>query len=309
MNPRIISFLKICSSLILISIALYKLDLLHVYQLMQDINISTYLMSLSCFIVCVCLTTLRWHVLLTFFGYRQFSNVSLCLATYIGHFFNQVLPSSIGGDIYRALWVKDIISLKKSSALLISDRLYGVFATSLIFFATTPFLIHPLPLRLTLITWGTSIGSILAILIIIILTQKLRRSVRFISFFETISCILLETYHNKKTFLSLILLSTFNIFIYVLPFYFILKDMHVGISIYDLYYISPMVIIVSALPISFAGWGVREGAFAFGMVCLGYDIQLALTSSILFGAIQMVSALPGALLFVITQSHKKRSES
>jgi len=56
----------------------------------------------------------------------------------------------------------------------------------------------------------------------------------------------------------------------------------------------PAVMLVSMAPISFAGWGVREGAMIFGLGLLGIPAADALAVSVAFGILQFLLGLPGA---------------
>ena len=52
-------------------------------------------------------------------------------------------------------------------------------------------------------------------------------------------------------------------------------------------------LLLSMLPISLAGWGVREAAMVTGMGLLGVPAGLALTTSVAFGISMIIASLPG----------------
>ena len=60
----------------------------------------------------------------------------------------------------------------------------------------------------------------------------------------------------------------------------------------------PAVLLVTAIPISFAGWGLREGAMValFAFAGLGADTALAL--SLAFGVAYLAASLPGCALWL-----------
>ena len=60
----------------------------------------------------------------------------------------------------------------------------------------------------------------------------------------------------------------------------------------------PLVVLLQTLPISIAGWGVREGAMVeiFALVALPADAALAI--SLLFGIALALSSLPGGVIWV-----------
>jgi len=51
-------------------------------------------------------------------------------------------------------------------------------------------------------------------------------------------------------------------------------------------------------PISFAGWGVREGATIVGLGLLGIAATDALAVSVAFGCLQLVLGVPGGALWL-----------
>jgi len=61
----------------------------------------------------------------------------------------------------------------------------------------------------------------------------------------------------------------------------------------------PPVVLLTILPISLAGWGVREGAMIGFFLLVGADYSRVLTFSILYGLLALASSLPGLLVYLI----------
>jgi hypothetical protein len=57
------------------------------------------------------------------------------------------------------------------------------------------------------------------------------------------------------------------------------------------------------LPISFAGWGLREGAMVVAFRLAGVPAEAALGASILFGLCLLASSLPGAVIWLGQRRH------
>jgi hypothetical protein len=70
------------------------------------------------------------------------------------------------------------------------------------------------------------------------------------------------------------------------------------IRLVDLLAVFPWVILATALPISIAGWGVREGAMIWGLSLVGGRSGEALALSLLYGIVTIVAALPGVLFWL-----------
>ena len=65
----------------------------------------------------------------------------------------------------------------------------------------------------------------------------------------------------------------------------------------------PPVILLTILPISLAGWGVREGAMVGFFLLVGADKSKVLSFSILHGLVALVASLPGLAVY-LTQKNK-----
>ena len=63
--------------------------------------------------------------------------------------------------------------------------------------------------------------------------------------------------------------------------------------------IFPFVLLLSMLPISLAGWGVREGAMVMFFGLIGLSAKISLSASLLFGICMFLAALPGGVLWLI----------
>jgi hypothetical protein len=65
----------------------------------------------------------------------------------------------------------------------------------------------------------------------------------------------------------------------------------------------PLVGLMMVVPISIAGWGVREGVMVVGFGYLGVAPEAALALSILYGLLILAIALPGGAIWMFKKSH------
>lgn len=70
-------------------------------------------------------------------------------------------------------------------------------------------------------------------------------------------------------------------------------------SLLDCLAVTPFSIIAAAMPVSLAGWGVREGAFAAGFALLGLPAEGAVAVSLLIGASVLLMSLPGGVIWLL----------
>ncbi len=71
----------------------------------------------------------------------------------------------------------------------------------------------------------------------------------------------------------------------------------------------PTVILVMVLPISIAGWGLREGAMVSAFALVGVSVEDALVLSLGFGFATVVVGLPGAFIWLLTGGSHARDHS
>ncbi len=64
----------------------------------------------------------------------------------------------------------------------------------------------------------------------------------------------------------------------------------------DLAPLAFVVLLVSAVPVSVAGWGLREGAAAWVFAAVGLGAAQGLTVSVVYGVTALVATLPGAVV-------------
>ena len=67
--------------------------------------------------------------------------------------------------------------------------------------------------------------------------------------------------------------------------------------------IVPPVILFTVIPVSVAGWGVREGAMVTLFAMIGADKAAVLAMSIIFGFILIAASVPGLLVYLQGRHH------
>ncbi len=60
----------------------------------------------------------------------------------------------------------------------------------------------------------------------------------------------------------------------------------------------PPALLLTVLPVSLAGWGVREGALVGLFVLIGAPRATVLTCSLLYGFNNLVASLPGLVVYL-----------
>jgi hypothetical protein len=73
------------------------------------------------------------------------------------------------------------------------------------------------------------------------------------------------------------------------------QDMHLPVLALDCFVLIPLLMLFAALPISIAGWGVREGVMVAALSLLGVQAEKAVVLSVLIGCMALFNGLIGAI--------------
>lgn len=221
--------------------------------------------------------------------------------TMIGHFFNQFLPSSVGGDVVRTWSAYKLgLTLGHATTSALLDRISGLIGLLILIVIGIPYLLTRTGNPYALATVGAiAIAGVLGLTALMVLdkltflTQRWKIAVKLGVFSQQMRSVIT----NPKKFLILLTVSIITHFLVLFLGQFLAGAMGATISFKDVILIFPAVILVSSLPFSIAGWGVREAGIAAGFSILGLPIDVGVSVSILIGLSNVLAGLPGAALW------------
>ncbi len=230
----------------------------------------------------------------------------------IGMFFNQLLPSSVGGDAVRIYKTyKSGLGLSKAFNGVILERVAITLSLILMVAALQPMLSDRVPLPglawvFPLLAAG-AVAGILFLMVLDRLPSRFRgwRLVRGLVFLAVDTRRLFLDPSRAAAAFGLSLLGNLNISLMV---YVLTLGLGLGVGLVDCLVLVPPVMLIGTLPISIAGWGVREGAMVAGFGMIGVPAESALVLSLLFGGCALVGALPGGLLWAIDRDDLREVE-
>jgi glycosyltransferase 2 family protein len=273
-----------------------------------DMQILALVMGLAVLQVGICVV--RWRAVLE--AIDGVLSISNCFRLYlIGIFFNQALPSAVGGDavrIYRAY--KEGLSLHCSINGVMLERVATVLGLIIVVVIATPFFINrvgPEDAAWILPTLGILGVSGVVGLIVLMYLDRLPSKYSHWSFVRGLALLAVDT---RRVFLSPMsafktlswsLMGHVNIALMVF-----LLGYSIGLEItwFDCMVLMPPVLLVMTLPISIAGWGVREQAMVAAFALISIPGEGALALSIMFGLVGLVSGLPGGIVWLTSSDNK-----
>ncbi len=280
-----------------------KTDIENTFQIVKNFELKYFLSALIVLLLQIVIATIRWRKVLNSLNILYpFKKVFYYL--WIGLFFNQVLPSSIGGDVFRGHYIcKEGCSIKKSILSVLLDRIFGVIGLVILVAIMTPIFFNRVndstaQFGLIILSIG-SIGIISLIFTLDLFPKKLLH-------WRVVRGLFSLTYEARRLMfssLSGIKLITLSVVIHIFSIISIVilsQAESLDISWINIMLIVPLTTLFMTIPISIAGWGVREGVMVIGLGYLGVSSESALALSILFGLLQLVISLPGILFWILT---------
>jgi hypothetical protein len=81
-----------------------------------------------------------------------------------------------------------------------------------------------------------------------------------------------------------------------------------GLDLATVFTCAPVVFLIAMIPISVAGWGLREGAFVLVFGLLGVPAAVCLTVSVTLGIAVLIAYAPAAVLFVVQRRRARERE-
>jgi glycosyltransferase 2 family protein len=255
---------------------------------------------------------LRWRWITESMGYPLPLRDGL-MGQLISQFFNQGLPSSIGGDGVRVWWLKRRgVPLRPALENVLFDRLAGLVTLLLLVPVSLALLAAMTDERAPL--WGLAlvvVGGVVGV-ILVVLTRRLglgnslqasrrlparvlAKGLRWLDDFGRLMWLACRTPANLTRVggsgTGVHLLS-------VLLGYFIAWELGVPVSFAQCLAAIPPALLVAYMPVSIAGWGVREGAVVVAFGLIGIPAADAVVVSVTLGLGYLFVALCGGLVWV-----------
>lgn len=292
---RILSsfYIKVTLSVLLLALLLSRLDLRELRGVFATADVGWLLAAIGAYLVSQVLSAARWQMLARPLGFND-PFARFALYYFNGMFLNLFVPSTVAGDVSRALLLSGP-SKRRGLALtsVIADRGIGFIALVWISAAAIVLLTaYPLPPLLYWIGVAAPFasaglwwwGPLLAV-------RWLPRRNRWRTLVERD----LEPYRNDPALLtsSFALAGLFHLS-QILSQIFVARALALDTAWPFFFVFVPMVNIAGMLPISLSGVGVREACYWYFLSLVGIEHEPAIAYGLLSSAIVLVCGLTGA---------------
>lgn len=250
------------------------------------------------------LAAYRWYLVMQPLGYGQ--GFGFFLRSYFkGSFFNQGLPTSIGGDAVRVLDVSRLGERKRDAFIgVFIDRVLGLVGLLLLNLVVNLFNPELLPRGLFLaINLLIALGLLGFGVLYLLQHWRFLERWRLTRFFMKISRHLAVVLATPKQAALQLLLSVAVHFLSLLAIFLIGRSVELDFSLATYLVLVPPAILLTLIPLSLAGWGIREGAMIGLFTLLGANTVTVLSMSILYGIVLIVASLPGLVVYMKGKHH------
>ncbi|MBI08826.1 MAG: hypothetical protein CMM55_04810 [Rhodospirillaceae bacterium] len=296
--------IKIAISAALMGWLLSKIDS---SALSEGLSQTSLYVLISAFIILLALSvaqTCRWVLVARTMGVRL-TFLKAWSISLIGLFFNQTLPSSIGGDAVRVWRLKRAgfqVGLSIRTVLL--DRLVALFGLVVIATIGLPALmgwIGNQPLR-WVVPFLIACGYAGFFCLLLIDTAPIRKLLSGKLTDEIVGL----GHGARVVFLHpacIVPTLSLSLFIHagVCAVVFLLAlDLGAEITFWQMLVLFPPVLLITLVPFSIAGWGIREGAMITALGFVGVPPVTAFSISILFGIVMVAVGVAGGIVWLAT---------
>jgi hypothetical protein len=227
--------------------------------------------------------------------------------TFISAFFGQLLLPTVGADVAR-IWfaVRGGAALRPSACSVFVDRAVGLLLLTIVVAACLPWSLQIIrsfagQAGLLLLTAGMTAGCIVFLTLPFIF-RLAAPPWNLILFVADIASTTLGTLLRAGRLATVVVTSVAIYAMTVFAAWIIARAIGAPLNLLPALIIIPPVVLIAAVPISIAGWGVREGAMmlAFGYAGLNqYDGVLV---SVLFGFASLAVGLLGGVAWIFSPS-------
>ncbi|MEO0142662.1 MAG: lysylphosphatidylglycerol synthase transmembrane domain-containing protein [candidate division WOR-3 bacterium] len=290
----------------LIAFLLIKLDVGRIFQYIKNMDIRYLILALIPYLLFIIFSTWRWQVLLDY-KKMEIPFKSALVIYFIAFFFNNLLPTTIGGDVMRVL-----LSMKnrkaEALAIVLADRILGFIG--LFCFGLLSVIYLSLFQNRSEFLSLMIIGLSLLIFITFLLFSKRVYSIfspavgriKILRIGERINNL-----HNTMTdfgsawgviIICIIQSIIIQALLSISP-YLVLKSMgKFDVSILPFFIYLPIINVISMIPVSFNALGIRENAYVILFQRAGLSGEVSMTISLVSFFIFFLLSLIGGIFFI-----------
>ena len=305
MKKQWINLCKIAVSVIAMAIVLAMVDIQETVQQLASVDWRYFLAALALYLVGVVVRAGRWQALLE----AQETRISLGVLTglyFAGAFFSNLLPSGIGGDVVKMYELAERSDDPPTAiSTVLADRALGLLVLFSLAIVTLPWGWQVVSPPVVLVILGLAMASVVGLWLLLNRRlvswlqerippfRKIMEKPKIAAFYRS-----LHRYRGKPLRRASLLSLIFNLML-IAVVALIGRSLDVDLSIKYYLLFVPIISTLLALPISLGGLGVREGGYVYLFTQVGVARSIALSMSLSFYAIALITGLLGGIIYAL----------
>jgi len=297
-------YIRLLISVILLTRAFQSIDWQKIEVALPTIDTKWLLLSLALLLISNTISGARWGLIMSHAGFKK-NFIAYIRLYFAGGLINQGLPTTLGGDSYRAITSHqqlqskehDPSSLPMSFLGVLLDRSMGFAGNSILGAIGLALGGSVLAAWVPQLGWALLISMLLGALLIAALLRLPRTQYLYVNIMQGLkmpqALAPTQTTWGFPNIWWQIILATGIHFLTLAAFWGCLKACHVQAPIEALLIGIPAIGLLMLVPISISGWGLRETSLASMLALWGLDPSLVILSSLLYGLTILITFLPG----------------
>ncbi|MGK7058558.1 lysylphosphatidylglycerol synthase transmembrane domain-containing protein [Bradyrhizobium sp. 1050_B9_N1_2] len=304
MRRILLSTAKILISGALLYLALRKVDLSELFSRLTATSLLWIAMAIAVTFLQIFVGVVRWREVSAECG----APLELGRAmryNVIGAFFNQTLPSAIGGDAVR-LWLvaRAGAGWRAATYSIFVDRAIGLVALAIVVVASLPWsyglITDPHGRSALLLVDFAALAGGVGFLIFGALKWSWLKTWWATHHIHACAVIANRVIFNAKRGPIVAILSLLVHVLAVVIAWCVVKSIAAPVSFGQTFLLIPPIMLITLMPISIAGWGVREATMGLAFGFAGLSANEGVNVSLLFGAVLFIVGAIGGLVWIFS---------
>ena len=307
MKGRLGALIKAAVTLLLFYLLFRKMDFQELGATMAgarlDILLAAFMLLWVAHFICIFRWRMLMRPLMPAFSLRRLFEI-YC----IGLFFNLTFPTAVGGDVVKIYYAgKPSRLFAQSFAATFLDRDAGMLAMMIIAGTATLIMpVHVAGIPVVLLVW-ISFAAFIAVNIVIFMPSLHRLLTRILHRMrlsktagrvDAISSAFQIMGRHAVILFYALLISVINQFLVLTVSWVTARALNLDVAFLYFLVVIPVITLISMIPISLNGYGLREYAFVSLFSAIGVTRESAFALGIIGSVMILLSAVPGGILYM-----------
>jgi glycosyltransferase 2 family protein len=299
---KMVVVLKTLVSVGLLTLILTRVDLGKAVAGLNYLSVSFIAFALAFYTGCQWLSCLRWQVILRATGHRV-DVVTLLRCYFAGMFLNVFLPGALGGDVYRVYRVgRQTGDAEAAFVSVFLERFTGLGALALLALLGLPVsfgLMGSWDIQVLFVGCLAALAGAVLLIASRTLLGRAEPWLRRLCLGGLVARLariqeLLRVFARHRRALLLSVGISLGLQVAIVTYhYLVARQLHIDISFLEMLVFIPIVAVITLLPISLGGLGVKEGLWVYLFSRNGLTAEQALLLSVTLTGLSWLLALPG----------------